>query len=133
MTDTWTSNYYTMPTGTTTGSNWNTVTVTYPTHAIQSTVASVRAANGADELANIVRRRLGRRVEAAALRDTWGRWTKAAAHCAVLLATHRARQDVARRVARQRRPLRPLTPAKRVRRRTCGASSAYSARPPEAP
>ena len=91
-----------------------------------------RAADRATELVAVARRRLGRYLDAKALRDWRNEWTKAAKSLVAYLRQLDERDEAVRGMARHMRLREPRRPPLRSRVRTCGASSSRSARPPEA-
>lgn len=88
--------------------------------------------NPAAELAALALRKLGRHLAVNDLRDRWRKWTKAAKWLEAYLLQLNEREKAIRRLARHIRQREPRRRAPRARARTCGTSSARSARPPEA-
>lgn len=91
--------------------------------------------NGVDpasELASLALRKLGRHLAADDLRDRWREWTKAAKWLEAYLLRLDARDEALRSLVRHMRQREPRRRLPRARARTCGPSSARSARPPEA-
>lgn len=88
--------------------------------------------NPAVELATLALRKLGRRLAADDLRDRWREWAKAAKWLEAYLLRLDERDEALRSLARHMRQREPRRRPPRTRARTCGPSSARSARPPEA-